>query len=314
MPAYVSGPSNYIPFSLTNPPSCLFSLPMTQANRTRSRDGCLPCRYHKRKCDGAQPRCRNCNAADQQCRWGVKVTFHPSRELRLSSEDNAALLALEEERGSRQTIRFVDNTAQIVREYEPTSNIVDNEDQIEYGFEGPVQTEVTDPTPDATSSQPSIVEYNHSNLSFKDASGSRTRLLPGSAPFVPTSLGFGNGLPASEVEQVQLMRIYLQEPGLWCEITDSGRHFTVSYVHKLMANKPFAAAAMALASRQLDAVRRCPRESTLGLYQHAVQSLLHYEPSQCGKATLACCVLLSMYEMMTSGVSEWRRHLKVSLS
>jgi hypothetical protein len=71
-----------------------------------------------------------------------------------------------------------------------------------------------------------------------------------------------------------------------------------------MENKPFAAATMALASRQLYALRHSTRQSMLSLYQHAFQSLLHYEPSQCGEATLATCVLLGMYEMMTSGVVE----------
>jgi hypothetical protein len=118
-------------------------------------------------------------------------------------------------------------------------------------------------------------------------------------------------LPVSRTEQTRLIRAYLQETGTWCEATDSDRHFTVSRVHKLMENKPFAAAAMALSSRQLDALSHSQRQSTLYTYQHAVQSLLHYEPSQCGEATLATCVLLSVYEMMASDVSEWRRHLKV---
>jgi hypothetical protein len=121
------------------------------------------------------------------------------------------------------------------------------------------------------------------------------------------------GLPISKTERTQLIHAYLQETGTWCETTDSGRHFTVSYVHKLMENKPFAAAAIAVASQQLDSLRHTQRQSTLQLYQHAVQSLLHYEPSQCGEATLATCILLSIYEMMTSDVSEWRHHLKVRL-
>jgi hypothetical protein len=121
-------------------------------------------------------------------------------------------------------------------------------------------------------------------------------------------------LPVSNVQQTRLIRAYLQETGTWCEATDSGRHFTVSYIHKLLENKPFAAAAMALASRQLDAVGHSQRQSTSNLYQHAVRSLFHYEPSQCGTATLATCTILSIYEMMASEVCEWRRHLKVSLS
>jgi hypothetical protein len=48
--------------------------------------------------DGAQPQCWNCRARGEECRWGLKASFHPSRALQLSSEDSAALLAIEEER------------------------------------------------------------------------------------------------------------------------------------------------------------------------------------------------------------------------
>lgn len=122
---------------------------------------------------------------------------------------------------------------------------------------------------------------------------------------------FNVDLPVPKPAQAQLIRAYMEEAGTWCEATDTNRHFTVTFIHSLMRSKPFAAAAMALASRQLDGVRKRSNDSTLSLYQYAVQSLLHYEPSQCGEATLVCCVLLSMYEMMNSAVSEWRRHLKV---
>ncbi|CAN9144826.1 unnamed protein product [Alternaria alternata] len=117
-------------------------------------------------------------------------------------------------------------------------------------------------------------------------------------------------VPVSQAEQSRLLGAYLQETGTWCEATDSSRHFTVSYVHKLIENQPFAGAAMALASRQFDALRNDKRQTTLSLYQHAVQSLLRYEPSQCGQATLATCILLSVYEMMASNVSDGRRHLQ----
>ena len=122
-------------------------------------------------------------------------------------------------------------------------------------------------------------------------------------------------LSVAKEAQIRLIRAFIQETGTWCEVTDSKRHFTVRYIHSLMENKPFAAAAMALASLQQDTFCRKSREVPLSLYQHAVQSLLHYEPSQCGEASLVCCVLLSIYEMITWETSpiEWRRHLKVVL-
>jgi hypothetical protein len=120
-------------------------------------------------------------------------------------------------------------------------------------------------------------------------------------------------LPVSDLEQSQLISAFLQETGTWCETTDSERHFTVCGVHEMMDSKAFAAAAMALASRQLDAVKNRQRQATLRLYQHAIQLLIHQDPSQASATVLATCTLLCVYEMMASEVGEWRRHLKVGV-
>lgn len=168
--------------------------------------------------------------------------------------------------------------------------------------------------------------------SFQSASASSARLLrlhedsaSSTSPYVlPFSLGQAVSLnasplpeldlPVSTAEQAQLISAYLRGTGTWCETTDSDMHFTVSSVHEMMDNKAFAAAAMALASRQLDALRHRQRQVTLGLYQHAIQSLIHHDPSKADAVILATCTLLCVYEMMASDVSEWRRHLKVGLS
>jgi hypothetical protein len=68
---------------------------------------------------------------------------------------------------------------------------------------------------------------------------------------------------------------------------------------------------MALASRQLDHVRHQPRQVTLELYQYTIQLLLRQDPGKQDASVLAACTLLCVYEMMASGVHEWRRHLKV---
>lgn len=120
-------------------------------------------------------------------------------------------------------------------------------------------------------------------------------------------------LPISKAEQGFLITAYLRETGTWCETTDSERHFTVSSVHEMMESSAFYIAAMALASKQLDTIRGRQREVTLLLYQHTIQFLIHQDPSQADATVLATCTLLCVYEMMASDVSEWRRHLKVSL-
>jgi hypothetical protein len=244
------------------------------------------------------------------------------------------LLALEMEGGGNQhsATRFVDNTLQIVREYEdplaaPSPNISGPGGNSNHGsstsrgqsevFEDgetceDVAATTLSPTRTPDSHEPSAVGSSNGQSPSVNALVSGCPLAE--SRIVATAY-FDVELPVPKSEQILLIRAYLQETSTWCEATDSVKHFTVTYIHPLINNKPFVAAAMALASRQLDAVRRNPRESTLNLYQHAVQSLLHYEPSQCGEASLVCCVLLSIYEMMTheAAAAEWRRHLKVCL-
>jgi hypothetical protein len=297
------------------------------SKRTRNRSGCLSCRARKKKCDGARPRCSNCQSRGEACCFGLKASFHPSRELQLSSEDGAALLASEARRGDTHIFptSFVDDTAQIVRGYETESVTAvatpPAGESVEQRFHattealttfesGVTYNDVSEPTPprDCTSANPMPV-------AAEPGSGISSQECPDHSGECDDLVCLGIELPVTKNEQIKLIRAFLQETGSWCEVTDSTKHFTVKYIHSLMENKPFAAAAMAVASLQQDAVCRKSREVTLSLYQHAVHSLLHYEPSQCGEATLVCCVLLSMYEMMTreTAPTEWRRHLKVSL-
>jgi hypothetical protein len=272
------------------------------------------------------------------------VTFHPSRSLELSSEHCAVLLAIERKRGQpdkqADSIQIVNDTDQIVHEYQDCSATAflesertraaapRSEDTIaEYAnsrwnptistvwdLNFPMNSSVASQTqafadsggvafPSSTWNDRTYQE-NASSSSTSTCSTLPHRAVTGLVPLETDTV------PVSQAEQSRLLSAYLQETGAWCEATDSSRHFTVSYVHKLIENQPFAGAAMALASRQLDALRNDKRQTTLSLYQHAVQSLLHYEPSQCGQATLATCILLSVYEMMASNVSDGRRHLQ----
>ncbi|OJJ57336.1 hypothetical protein ASPSYDRAFT_58899 [Aspergillus sydowii CBS 593.65] len=91
-------------------------------HRKRTRSGCLPCRSRRRKCDGALPRCRNCEQRGCSCQWGLKASFHPSRSLRLSSCEIVALAVIEKRRvqKSRQprgSPTIIDETGQILRGY-----------------------------------------------------------------------------------------------------------------------------------------------------------------------------------------------------
>lgn len=299
----------------------------SMSKRIRTRSGCLSCRARKKKCDGARPRCSNCHNRREACCYGLKASFHPSRELQLSIEDGAALLATEIERGNNRTLAtsFVDDTSQIVREYETvcatalTSTATGEDSQ--YGLHastGPLTRVVNGLTHHAVF-EPLAPQNRATGDSMPSDVGTGNRISSPNHPHNsdegddPASLSID--VPVMKEAQIRLIHAFLQETGTWCEITDSKRHFTIKYIHSLMENKPFAAAAMALASLQQDAVCRKSQEVSLSLYQYAVQSLRHYEPSQCGEASLVCCVLLSIYEMVTweTSPSEWRRHLKVGL-
>ncbi|KAF2019572.1 hypothetical protein BU24DRAFT_439648 [Aaosphaeria arxii CBS 175.79] len=319
------------------------------ASRTRSRSGCLICRRRRRKCDGAQPRCRNCEARGDECLWGLKASFHPSRSLELSSEDSAILSAIESDRVggvASKGVVIVNDTDVIVREYRDDARSLDAADaaspDTEIGniddrpdvYSVPAASTFPEASPvSATPPRPGWLEPDAEISNLQDYTPEFTENrrpadqgngATGVAPFTTVTLPFSLGqgiassappladfeLPIPEAEQSQLLSAYLRETGTWCETTDSNMHFTVSSIHMMMKSKPFVAAAMALASRQLDAVNKRPRQMTLALYQHAIQSLIHQDPSSADAAILATCTLLCVYEMMASDVVEWRRHLK----
>jgi hypothetical protein len=119
--------------------------------------------------------------------------------------------------------------------------------------------------------------------------------------------------PVTDVECARLVSLYLSETGTWCETTDSERHFTSKSIYQMLDSKPFLASAIALASRQHDAVQDQRRSVTLELYQYTIQLLLRQDPDKAGAPVLATCTLLCVYEMMASCVWEWRRHLKVCI-
>ncbi|KJK65498.1 specific transcription factor domain protein [Aspergillus parasiticus SU-1] len=117
-------------------------------------------------------------------------------------------------------------------------------------------------------------------------------------------------LPVTCTEKARLISSFMQETGTWCETTDSNMHFTMRSLHSMMKSTAFVAAAMSLASRQLDHVEKVQRPVTLELYQYTIQLLLRQDPTKADASVLATCTLLCVYEMMASDVHEWRRHLK----
>ncbi|KIW68534.1 hypothetical protein PV04_04473 [Phialophora macrospora] len=116
--------------------------------------------------------------------------------------------------------------------------------------------------------------------------------------------------PIPEEQTLDLVKAYLAETATWCDTTDSFRHFAVLSAHDMLETGVFKAAALALASRQLSMVGRMDGDVPLQCYQYTIQLLIQQDPSHTNSCVLAACILLCVYEMMASNITDWRRHLK----
>ncbi|KAJ5817269.1 hypothetical protein N7447_009502 [Penicillium robsamsonii] len=309
--------------------------------RKRTRTGCIQCRSRRRKCDGARPRCRGCEARGQICQWGLKASFHPSRTISLSRREAALLREVEEGRRRRfsRHQKFVDETNIIIDGYStpdspsgrphllgqdeflpshvsrPPSQLIPGELSIADLF-----TQRNLPASDIPASSsgnhdpPALLQSQlfHS-VSRPTATDLQTHLYPfllGQARSKDATPQPVPQFPVTDGEKLQLISSFILETGTWCETTDSQMHFTVKCIHEMMKSSSFVAAALSLASRQLDYIQKRQRPVTLELYQFTIQLLLRQDSVHADTSILATCTLLCVYEMMASRVEEWRRHLK----
>lgn len=116
--------------------------------------------------------------------------------------------------------------------------------------------------------------------------------------------------PVDEASKGRLLDAYLRETSTWCETTDTLRHFSTKCSFVLIESDCFLAAALALASRQLDITTNHPHSVSLELYQFTIRTLIERGSEALHSSTLASCVMLCVFEMMQSPVNEWRRHLQ----
>ncbi|KAL3293498.1 putative Zn(II)2Cys6 transcription factor [Colletotrichum asianum] len=274
-------------------------------------------------------------------RVGLNISFHPSRMLRLSDTDVATLTSIETQLRSGRpprgehvfqgftvqgvadndllfqggpdvTTRSAASTGELTSSHVrcgQASNVLD---------ESPVESPTGDP--DTATQTARLDDCEQLYPPFQHVT---PPLIPDgrlaastshdgvSGAFIPPfSLGQAvsqNASPlpdpppsVSDALRARLISYYLRETGTWCNTTDSEMHFTVKGIHKMMKSMAFSSAAMALASRQLDNAK--------GGMQYI--SLLRHDPNVADPSILATCTLLCVYEMMASGVAEWRRHLR----
>ncbi|PLB53777.1 hypothetical protein P170DRAFT_4722 [Aspergillus steynii IBT 23096] len=286
--------------------------------KKRTRLGCLNCRRRRRKCDGLRPTCKSCGLRGHTCVYGLKASFHHSRNSTLSYNDAVDLARVEagENIQNPQPNKYliVDETQKIINEYLTENGYAFDLKEIYASQDGG----------DNFSREPAALFDSHHALPWTPHSGQSipqnvasstpqdsyiTPFFLGQAAYSDTSL-HELSLPVSKAEKAHLIASYLQETGTWCNTTDSSMQFTVESIHHMMKAPAFEAAAMALASRQRDNVEQFQHAMTLELYQHTVQLLIRQAPAKADASILAACTLLCVYEMMVSPVYEWRRHLK----
>ncbi|KAJ9491396.1 hypothetical protein VN97_g1851 [Penicillium thymicola] len=308
--------------------------------RKRTRTGCIQCRSRRRKCDGARPRCRSCEVRGQVCRWGLRASFHPSRTISLSRPEAAALREVEEGRGRRSSRhqQFVDETNVIIDGYStpdhpsclphlpaqdessshvscPPSQLIPGELSIADLFTQRILPASDIPaSPSGNHDLPPLIPSQRlHSVSGSTATDTHPHLYPfllGQARSKDATSQPVPQFPVTDGDKFQLISAFIRETGTWCETTDSQMHFTVKSIHEMMKSSSFVAAALSLASRQLDYVQMRQRPVTLELYQFTIQLLLGQDPVLADTSILAACTLLCVYEMMASRVEEWRRHLK----
>lgn len=293
--------------------------------------------------DGRRPRCRGCEVRGLTCLWGLKASFHSSRNISLSDHQAAVLREIEQRRRRRPSWtwhrHFIDETKDVVDEYlgirDPPDELVFTEEEHSH----PRSSELPRSSLPLDAAELSIADiFTHLQASdFSVGIGERDHQLSSSTePRVSTISEIADSarqahlypslidqapsnditpqqapqLPVTGREKIRLLSAYVRGTGTWCETTDSEMHFTVKSIHKMMESPPFVAAALSLASRQLDYLQGQHRPMTLELYQFTIQLLLCQNHSLADESILAACTLLCVYEMMASPVEEWRRHLR----
>lgn len=137
----------------------------------------------------------------------------------------------------------------------------------------------------------------------------------------PLNLGFGLSRIPSPIQEPEfllsseqtadLLRSYLSEIAIWCETTDSLKHFSILRAQEMLENKIFKAAALAVSSRQLHLNGHLNGDIALRCYQYTIRLFIQQDLNQIDPFVLAACILLGVYEMMASEAKEWRRHLQV---
>ncbi|KAK4552278.1 hypothetical protein LTR86_010448 [Recurvomyces mirabilis] len=97
---------------------------LVSAGKKRTRTGCLNCRRKRRKCDETKPTCEGCQARNETCEWGLKLSFRPENAQHMSDEHPSMRQAAGHTRGN--SYQIVDVTSEVIRDYFEETNPMEN--------------------------------------------------------------------------------------------------------------------------------------------------------------------------------------------
>lgn len=112
-------------------------------------------------------------------------------------------------------------------------------------------------------------------------------------------------------EGLELFKDYLYEVAPWLDMFDNSKQFGTTVAGLAQNNKSLLYAIYAISSRQKEQTEReYPSEKTIKLYQESLKHLIPTVNKIMDKSIISSCVILCVFEIMTSSPKEWRHHLE----
>lgn len=115
----------------------------------------------------------------------------------------------------------------------------------------------------------------------------------------------------SSSEQLELFKNYLYEVAPWLDMFDNSNQFGTTVADLAQGSKALLYAIYAISSRQKEQTDpEYPSEKTINLYQESLKHLIPTVNRIIDKSIISACVILCVFEMMSSSPREWRHHLE----
>lgn len=112
-------------------------------------------------------------------------------------------------------------------------------------------------------------------------------------------------------EELELFKNYLYEVAPWLDMFDSSKQFGTRVADLARNNKSLLYAIYAISSRQKEQTEPgYSSEKTIQLYQESLKHLIPTVNKVMDKSIISSCVILCVFEMMSSSPKEWRHHLE----